>query len=510
VLVLRFPARFPLTALFAVCLGVLNSVAFFNDNAWPLQIAVLAALFALLLRNPSGARGARAGFAFGLAWFLSGISWLYISMHTYGLLPGWFAALAVLGFCGYLSIYPALALALSGALLARGVPAWLVLYLLPLLWTLAEMLRGVIFTGFPWLATGYAQIGGPLAGFAPVLGIFGVTAASAAAAACVTALGMRTSLARLRLASVIWLIALLAAGASLSAVNWSEASGRTLHVRLLQGNISQAMKFDANELHDTIATYFALTESAPADLIVLPETAFPIFFNDLDDSVIARLRQDAASLNATIALGVPVADGPTTYTNSVVTFSPGKEALGRYDKSHLVPFGEFVPTGFHWFVRMMQIPLGDFTGGARSQPPLLIAGQTIGFDICYEDLFAAQIARQARTASILVNVSNVAWFGDSLALPEHLQIARMRALETGRPMLRATNTGMTAAIDAHGHVLKVLDPFTRAALAVDVQPMTGETPYSRVTDWPLWLLCGFAALASMVLLVRVSRARRLG
>lgn len=509
-LVLRLPARFPLTALFAVCLGILNTLAFFNDNAWPLQIAVLAALFAMLLRNPSAARGARAGFAFGLGWFLVGISWLYISMHTYGMLPGWFAALAVFGFCAYLSIYPALALALSGALLARGVAPRFVFLLLPALWTFAEMLRGVVFTGFPWLATGYAQIGGPLSGFAPLAGVFGVTLACAASAMCLTVLGMRRSLAHLRRPAILLIIVLMAAGAILERISWSQPSGPTLHVRLLQGNISQAMKFDANELHDTLTTYLALVERAPADLIVLPETAFPIFFNDLEESVVNRMHQDATTLHATIALGVPVADGPASYTNSVVTFRPNAQSLARYDKSHLVPFGEFVPTGFHWFVRMMQIPLGDFTEGAPHQPALALAGQTIGFDICYEDLFAAQIARQAREASVLVNVSNVAWFGDSLALPEHLQIARMRALETGRPMLRATNTGMTAAIDAHGRVIDVVPPFTRGELDTDVQPMTGDTPYSGWTDWPMWLLCGFAVLVSMIFVVRAGRKRRLG
>jgi apolipoprotein N-acyltransferase len=172
----------------------------------------------------------------------------------------------------------------------------------------------------------------------------------------------------------------------------------------------------------------------------------------------------------------------------MVAFSPGETALRRYDKAHLVPFGEFVPIGFHWFVRMLHIPLGDFTAGTPDPAPMPLLGHTIGFNICYEDLFGDRIAHQAAKASVLINASNVAWFGDSLALPEHLQIARMRALEAARPMLRATNTGMTAAIDAHGKVIGQLAPYTRAALAIEVQPMIGSTPYTWYGDTPLWVL----------------------
>ncbi len=507
--VLRFPARFPLTALFSAALGVLNTLAFFNDNAWPLQIAVLAALFALVMRTPSAARGARAGFAFGLGWFLCGISWLFISMHTYGLLPAWFAALCTFGFCCYLSLYPALAMSLFAALLQRGMPAGRALLLAPLLFTLSELLRSVVLTGFPWLATGYAEVGGPLAGFAPIAGVFGVTLASAGCAASVTALGMRRTQSRLRPVALACLVALIAGGFACSHIDFTHASGATVRVRLLQGNVAQAMKFDRAELQRTIALYFGLIERAPADLIVLPETALPIFFNDIDSNVIERLHHDAVTLDASIAVGVPIADGPTRYTNSVVVFSKTETRLSRYDKSHLVPFGEFVPRGFHWFVHMMQIPLGDFTAGEPDQPPVALSSQAIGFDICYEDLFGAQIARQARNSTMLVNLSNVAWFGDSLALPEHLQIARMRAIETGRPMLRATNTGMTAAIDARGQVIGVLAPFTAGELTIDIQPMAGETPYSQLLDWPLWILCAMGAVLSFAFLVRANRARRL-
>ena len=510
-LVLRLSERVPVTGLFAAGLGALFAGSFLVPGGWALEVIVLGALFSLAMRDAHGWRAARIGLLFGLGWFLVGISWIYVSMHTYGLMPWWLAALATLALSSYLALFPALALGLTGWLSQRGASDSLVLLLLPLFWTMSELLRGVLLSGFPWLATGYAQIDGPLAGYAPLLGVYGVGLAVAISAAALVRLQrVRFSYRPGRNAAVLF-IAVPLFGALLGLLRWSAPSGAPMSVRLLQGNVSQDMKFDAAQFQATLALYFGLIEQQRADLIVLPETALPIFFNELPDEVITRLHQDADRQHAFLAVGVPVADSASVYTNSVVAFTPDSSHLMRYDKAHLVPFGEFVPLGFHWFVRLLHIPLGDFTSGGANPEALLLAGRPVAFNICYEDLFGARIARQALHASVLVNASNVAWFGDSLALPEHLQIARMRARETARPMLRATNTGMTAAIDERGTVEAVLPPFTRGALSVSVQPMRGDTPYSRVTDWPLWLISGLA-LAVMAVEHRraTGRARRIG
>ena len=471
-------------ALVAAILGALHAAAFLRDAAWPLELAVLAALFALVARSGDVAAAARVGFAFGLGWFLCGISWVYISLHVYGQMSLPLAGLATVLLCAGLALYPTLACTLA-AWIGRGQPGRLFLSIAPL-WTLSELARGYFLTGFPWLVTGYAHVGSPLAGFAPLFGVYGITLLAALIAAAVAALGGRvlavgTLAWRASIAAVIGIPLL---GLTLLPVQWSTPLGTTLSVRLLQGDIAQDVKFDPARFQTTVDTYLAMIERKRADLIVLPETALPRFFGDFPEALVARLRQDSTQLNSTIALGVPISDPRTGYTNSVLAFVPGQNTLGRYDKSHLVPFGEFVPYGFRWFVDLMKIPLGDFNAGLAHQTPVLIDGVRVAFNICYEDLFGEEIIRQLPAANILVNVSNVAWFGDSLALPEHLRISRMRALETARFMLRATNTGMTAAIDSKGHVVAALAPYTVGSLDVTVQPLAGSTPYTRWGNLP--------------------------
>ena len=283
-------------------------------------------------------------------------------------------------------------------------------------------------------------------------------------------------------------------GEMLTVVDWTRPTGRPIAVRLLQGNVAQDVKFLPSHFDRTIDAYLDAIEADRADLVVLPETAIPVFIDDLPPEVAERLAHDARTRAMDIAFGIPIEQPPGHYFNSVLAIGPGSDAVAasdpravpdtfaglaaqRYSKSHIVPFGEFVPTGFHWFVRLLNIPLGDFDRGAVTQQPMTLAGLRVAFNVCYEDLFGEEIIRQAAVANVLVNVSNVAWFGDSMALPQHLDIGRMRAIETGRPMLRATNTGMTASIDPHGVVRAVLKPFTVGSLDVTVQGTTGATPY---------------------------------
>jgi apolipoprotein N-acyltransferase len=278
-------------------------------------------------------------------------------------------------------------------------------------------------------------------------------------------------------------------GIALQSVRWTSPMGQKISVRLLQGNVPQDMKFEAGKLAESLEMYRQMITAAPADLIATPETALPMFASQLPQGYLEQFATYAHDSGSNIVVGVPWTTGPGIYLNSVLgipanSANPDSSAY-RYDKHHLVPFGEFIPPGARWFIDLMQIPLGDFGRGDLLQPPMKIKDQWLLPNICYEDLFGEEIATQLEAAhmrgspmaSILLNVSNIAWFGDTIALPQHLQISQMRTLETGRPMLRATNTGATAVIDAQGKVTASLPAYTRATLAAEVQGTEGRTPY---------------------------------
>ena len=216
----------------------------------------------------------------------------------------------------------------------------------------------------------------------------------------------------------------------------------------------------------------------------------------MDPAYLARLDAAAKRNRGDLLLGVPYLGGRDAYFNSVLTL--GSSTRQAYHKVHLVPFGEFIPFGFGWVLEWLSIPLSDFSRGAPDQPPLAVAGQRVAVNVCYEDVFGDEIARRAPEATLLVNLSNVAWFGDSLAPAQHLQIARLRAIETGRMHLTATNTGITAAIDRDGRVLKRLAQFTEGRLEIAAQGYSGATPYVRLRDWPVVLVSLFIFIAFLV------------
>jgi len=495
----------------ALAAGIVHAASFAPVDAWWLQSAALAVLVALLLRvhaSTAGgaARAAALGLAFGSGWFVAGVAWLYVSMHRYGGMPAPLAALALLLFGAYLACFPAAVCALTlraarAARLAPTAPSPGALAAVGLVfagcWALSEITRGYLFTGFPWLAIGYAHVDGPLAALAPLVGVYGVCAFAALSAFGVGALGMAATrtpacrgpaptFAALAAAASLALAPPLV-GASLAGHEWSQPAGRSLAVRLLQGNVEQELKFDPQRSLAAMQAYTAEVLRADADLTVLPETAWTVPWSmtpaALRDALLARLARSGGVL----AIGMPLPEQLTAgqtaaphLTNSVAVIDRDGAIVARYDKRHLVPFGEFIPRGFGWFVALMHIPLGEFGRGAATQPLLEIDTQRVAFDICYEDLFGEELAAQVRDgATILVNVSNIAWFGDSHALPQHLQIARMRAIELARPVLRATNTGVTAAIDARGQVVGALPTYTAGSLALAMQGSVGLTPYAR-------------------------------
>ncbi|WP_454710075.1 apolipoprotein N-acyltransferase [Cupriavidus nantongensis] len=495
--------------LLAGVLGIAHTQAFAPHDWWWLQILSLAGLAALIADAPRTRAAGAIGYAFGLGWFLSGIWWLYISMHVYGEMPSWMAALAVVLFAGFLSLYPALAGALWHRLTSR-LPAGTLLAPLAFgaAWGLTEWLRGVVFTGFPWLSGGYAHADGPLAGFAPVLGVYGIGALAAAVAALLAAAvrGFGRGEPRRALGALALALLVPAAGAALAPLAWTTPAGKPLTVRLLQGNVAQDIKFEPAGIQRSIELYRDMITAAPADLVVTPETAFPVILQELPVDVAIAVRDYALGSGTTVLFGAAGADSPVDFTNSVFGLGPETERLYRYNKHHLVPFGEFIPLGFRWFVDMMKMPLGDFRRGGLDQDSLPVRGVRVAPNICYEDLFGEEIAQTLRQqpapANLLANLTNLAWFGDTIALDQHLQISRMRALETRRPMLRSTNTGMTAVVRPDGSVQQRLPTFTVGTLTAEVQGMQGLTPYIRWGNAPV------LALVALVLGMAAWRARR--
>ena len=492
----------------ALVAGAINVFSFAPFDWWWLQFLTLALLFRLTLQAPTVRRAFLTGWIFGFGWLACCIYWLYISMHDYGGMPAPMAALAVALLAAALGIFGGIACGFSTwfARRLRASDAITLLLVLPAAWALTEWLRGWIFSGFPWTVSGYAHANAPLAGFAPLLGVYGIGWLAALLAGCLV-LSFREK------SALLLMFAVLGAGFCLHQVSWTVPNGQPISVRLLQGNVPQEMKFDAEKLDDTLVLYEDMIRAAPADLIATPETALPLLLHQLPQDYLPRLSDFATATNSHLAIGIPVSDGPQQYANSVVGISPAPAgraapALYRYDKHHLVPFGEFIPFGFQWFVDMMRIPLGSFTPGDDTPVPFVVRDQRVLPNICYEDLFGGEIAGQLRTArdegsptpTILLNVSNIAWFGDSIALPQHLQISQMRAIETGRPMLRATNTGATAVIGPDGSVAAELPPFTRGVLTASVQGYRGITPYVLAGNALIVLLAlsmlGMAGLAT--------------
>ncbi|MBI5911512.1 MAG: apolipoprotein N-acyltransferase [Betaproteobacteria bacterium] len=457
---------------------------------------VSAAGLLWLWQNAAAPRcSATLGFAFGMGLFLAGVSWVYISLHDYGAMPAPLAAIATLLFCAILALYPALV----GYLQARfdRPVAIRQLLLIPALWVLGEWLRDWVFTGFPWLSLGYSQAASPLAAYAPLAGVFGLSWLVWLCAGLLLAL-LR---AKRRMAALAGLALLFGTGYGLKQIEWTQEQGAPVTVSLVQGNIAQELKWDEARFASTVQLYQRLAQGSPARLTILPETAIPRFLDLLDPELLRTLARTARSHGGDLIMGLPVRDAPGRYYNSVLSL--GLSPTQRYDKLHLVPFGEFIPPGFGWVLSILQIPLSDFSRGSVAQAPLALAGQKIAVNICYEDAFGEEIIRALPEATLLVNVSNVAWFGDSLAPHQHLQIAQLRALETGRSMLRATNSGMTAIIDHHGNITAALPPFTQGVLNGSAQGRSGATPYVRWGNAPVIAL---ALLVWGLLLLRRRKA----
>ncbi len=483
-----------------------------QPRGW-MQLLSVAVLVAVLGHQPrSFWRGAWLGVLHGTVMLSATFWWLYISMHDYGAMSASLAGSAVVLLALALSLLQGLA---SGVWVSRrpthragAVLAWGALSL----WV--DLARARWFTGFPWGEGGYAHVDSVLAVLAPWGGVYVVGAVAAALAAWVGLLawpprldGPAAGSGQARRGGAPARLA-LAGGLLLACAVWPAGRGPdfsrptgVLSVALLQSNVAQDAKFDIERLPAELEWHAQRLMQSEADLVITPETAIPLLPYQLPSHYWSRLIEHFRSSGTSALVGAPLGDERTGYTNSVTGLGAGQTAPYRYDKHHLVPFGEFIPWGFRWFVDLMQMPLGDFARGPVVAPSFVVKGERIAPNICYEDVFGEELAMRMGdpngAPTVFANLTNIGWFGDTVAVTQHLHIARMRTLELQRPMVRATNTGATALIDHRGQVRKSLPPFQRAVLEGEVQGRSGTTPYvwwvSKLGLWPLWILGGAVA-----------------
>ncbi|MCW9013354.1 MAG: apolipoprotein N-acyltransferase [Gammaproteobacteria bacterium] len=461
--------RIKLLDFTALIAGLLLPFSYAPYNQFWLMFPLLGWLF-LITVNQLPKRAFYRGWWFGMGWFAHGISWIYYSLHYHGNTPVFLATLIILLLAAYLSLFPGLALYSARKFFKATLTKQLAV-IFPLFWLLSEWLRGYFLTGFPWLQTGYAQIDTPLAGYAPVIGGLGMSGLVALSSGLLAiAVCKKDYKAPLAVLAFIWLV-----GFGLMQYNWTESAGNKIKVSMIQGNIPQSQKWKRHMHPVTLDMYLKLTRQHwDSDLIIWPETAIPDYQHRVT-YYLKNLKQEAEVQDTDVLLGLFVRDMEKgRYYNSVLSMRDG-----MYQKRHLVPLGEFFPFRelLEFFTRWIKIPMSDVDSGPEQQSLVTAAGQSLGINICFEDAFDRDVLKSLPEASLLVNLSNDAWFEDSAEAWQHHQIARMRALETGRYMLRSTNTGVSSIIDEKARVLAISPQFEQHVLTYDVQPMKGSTPY---------------------------------
>ena len=468
--------------LLALLGGLLLPLAFAPFGWSWLAPVCLFLLFASWL-NATPLQALARGYLFGMAQFGVGISWVYKSMHDYGgasaLEAGGLTALFVL----ILSCYPGLAGWLAVRLFGDRGKHIKLLVAFPASWVIFEWLRGWFIADFPWLQVGSSQVETPLGqGLAPLFGVHGVSLTVALLAGLGLSVLDRSDWKRRGAMMSIGII--IVSCAWLARIQWTQPAGPPFKAALLQGNIPQNQKWQPEFQLATLELYAGMTRSHwDARLVVWPETAIPAYYHQVKDTWLADFRKEAAPHNTDLIIGIPWYDMTIGhYYNAMVSVT---ENPGKYFKRHLVPFGEYLPFRhvFGWVLNILEIPLSDFTRGEEGQEPIQAAGYPIAASICYEDVFGHEARDALPQAGYLVNVTNDSWFGNSMAPHQHVQMARMRALESGRYLLRATNTGITAVISPRGQIITQAPMFQQAVIVAEITPMSGSTPYIRFGDW---------------------------
>jgi apolipoprotein N-acyltransferase len=487
--------------LIAAVAGVLLSTSFAPLNLWPLAV-VCPAVLILLWQDAKPRHAAWYGFWFTAGTFAAGTYWLYTSIHVFGAAPLWIAFGLMAALVSIMALYHAL----LGYVIARWLPAngvlrWMLA--IPTAWVLIEWLRGWFLSGFAWLSLGYSQTDTWLASFAPIAGVYGISALLLLGAGSLATLILGDK--RTRIIAAVTLLTPWLAGALLRGIEWTQPSGKPLTVAIVQGAISQDQKWLEGNRDTTLRLYRDLNRQAlGASVIVWPESAIP----DLANNFLPYLReiyQESSEHGSSIVMGVVRADdNGRDFYNSVLGLG---EKVQWYDKHHLVPFAEFfpVPDFVRSWMRLMSLPYSDFTRGPAYQPPIQAGGLKLSTTICYEDAYGSTQLKSLETADTLVNVTNDAWFGHSTARHQHFQIARMRAIEAGRYMLRAANDGISGVIGPHGEIIARAVEFKPYVLKATITPRIGLPPYARVGNW---LIVSLSALILAFAVIRDRQARR--
>jgi len=477
----------------ACAAGAALSAAFAPYGLWPLAVLAPAVLIALWAGARDAREGAALGFAFSLGTYAVGTWWLYIAIHVFGQASVWIAALVMVALVAIMAGYQAL----LGYLVLRFLPArspfgWLVA--VPAAWVLLEWWRGWFLSGFPWLSLGYSQTDTWLAGLAPVGGVHLVSAALLLSAGATVTL-LHGDRAAKWIAAVLLLLP-WTLGAGLRGVEWTRPAGPPVSIAILQGAVSQDLKWLESNRQSILDGYARLhREALGAQLILWPESALPDLANSLP-RYLSGVWSSARAAGSAVLLGVMRHEPDSgLYYNALLALSGDEMAF--YDKQHLVPFGEYfpVPSFVREWLRLMSLPYSDFEPGAARQAPLRVAGLSIAPSICYEDAYPGELLYAQRQADLLVNVTNDAWFGRSSARYQHLQIARMRAIETERYLLRAANDGVSAVIGRRGEIVVAAREYEPVVLRAMAEPRTGLTPYVRSGNSPVLAAAGLLLAA---------------
>jgi len=478
-------------SLLALVAGVLVTLSFSPFYWWPLLLPAFAVVY-LLWRNASSGRAFYYGLLFGIGQFASGASWVYISIQSFGGMPPALAGVCVTGFVLLLSLFPALAGWLQAMFGRWGVISRMV-FIIPVCYLVMEWLRGWMLTGFPWLTTGYALLDTPLSGLAPIGGVYMLSLLG-----LMTIGGMIVLLIDYELKTALIAILLATAWSGswyLDQRAWSHVEGQPIKVAVIQNNVPLLDKWQVNRRADIIDEYLLRSsEHTDKDLIVWPEGAIPDYLENMPPAFWHRLKSHPADF---VFGTLYRPEGDDRYYNSMIAVN---HRVTVYSKQHLVPFGEFFPMQQQLdpILKYLTIPMADFTPWPDTQRPLEVAGVKAAASICYEDAFPQEWRNQVASSGILVNVSEDMWFGNSLAPHQRLQMARFRAREFERPMVRSSNNGLSSLIDWKGKIDVITPQFEKAVAVGIVQPRQGETPYARFGDLPTQVLSVFLLLSALL------------
>lgn len=471
---------FLLDGCIAVLLGIILTFAFAPYEIFPLAVLAPAGLLILWLKvSPSPKKAFWLGFMFGLGLFGSGVYWVFISIHVVGDVPIALASFITVGLIAFLALYPAMA----GYLLNRYFPMQTtqkLIYAFPTIWVFLEWVRGLLFSGFPWLFLGYSQTNSPLKGYAPILSVYGISLALTMSSGLLVNAGIRYKqkdfkavYQNLFTLTIIWII-----GGMCSFIPWTIPQAKPLTVALVQGNIPQTIKWSPEHLQYSLDTYTELTKPlwGKSDIIIWPEAAVPLPLQNAAD-FINELDTKAQDSNTTLILGIPIrTPDEKSYFNSIITLGKDRTV---YSKRHLVPFGEYTPLSgiFTNLLKFWDIPMSEMEAGRIDQAPLLVNNTKILPSICYEIAFPDLTRSRDKSIGMLLVLTNDAWFGHSNAEPQHLQMAAMRALEFHKPVIFVSNDGITAIINPNGQIIASAPQRQAAVVRGTIQPMYGITPW---------------------------------